>query len=322
MRTARASRRNALTHPLLISAALLVGLLCAASAFADAQQVSLYVNVEEKDNLVTGLQASDFRLTEDGEPRSFQLEMPETPILVTLLVEDSQRSWFYFNDIRDAMQGFVDAAPDGNWYSLVTFAHTSTVQVDFTHHKQRILDAFNDLSQPGWDETDVYDAVFDTLDKLSRLPGRRVLIVIASGFDSFSAHTLDDVQKKVESTDVVIYGVGAGSALRGYYEPYLDSMQRMNLIQAQQFLDMLADASGGDAWFPRFEGAFPDVMKGIVQDLQSQYRLVYTPQVPADGNLHKVKVEAFRIVDDKRQDFKVHVRKGWRLPKELQALRK
>jgi hypothetical protein len=54
---------------------------------------------------------------------------------------------------------------------------------------------------------------------------------------------------------------------------------------------------------PEISSSYRDVMKGIVQDLAFQYRLVYSSQNPRDGKFHKVKVEAFRIVNDKRQDL-------------------
>jgi len=58
--------------------------------------------------------------------------------------------------------------------------------------------------------------------------------------------------------------------------------------------------------------AFPDVMKGIMQNLANQYRLVYSLQAPDDGKLHQIKVDAFQVVNDRRHEFKVRVRKGWR----------
>ncbi len=139
-----------------------------------------------------------------------------------------------------------------------------------------------------------------------------MLIVIGSGFDSFSSYTLGDVQKKIESANVLVYGVGAGSMLRGQYEPYLGSSARMDLLQAEAFLKMLADKSGGQAWFPRFEAAFQSVLQGVMQMLQFQYKMVYESQIPLDGKFHKIKVEAFQVVDDKRHDYKVRVREGWR----------
>ncbi len=53
-------------------------------------------------------------------------------------------------------------------------------------------------------------------------------------------------------------------------------------------------------------------MKDIMQNLANQYRLVYSLQGPDDGKLHQIKVDAFQVVNDRRHEFKVRVRKGWR----------
>lgn len=285
------------------------------STEAGGRKVSLYLDVEKGDKLIRGLKAGNFRLYEDGESRSFQLEKPETPATVALVVEFSQSSWMYMDDIQRAMQAFLQEAPEGNWYALVTFSHQTNILVDFTKQKGEITQAFNDLQTPNWDEIDTYDALYDTLDRLERLPGRRVLIFIGSGFDTFSEHTLEEVQKKVEASDVNIFCLGAGSLLRGQYEPYLSDTGRMNLLQAQSFMKMLASKSGGQAWFPKFASAFPDIMQGVMQDLAFQYRLVYTSHLPADGKFHKIEVKAFTIENDQRTDYKVRVREGWRFEK-------
>jgi hypothetical protein len=87
----------------------------------------------------------------------------------------------------------------------------------------------------------------------------------------------------------------------------------MSLLQARACSQMLAEKSGGEAWFPNQWGAYFDVIKGILQDMAKQYRLVYAPHGRADGKLHKIKVEAFQITNDKPRDFKIRVRDGWRV---------
>ncbi|HXG34992.1 MAG TPA: VWA domain-containing protein [Bryobacteraceae bacterium] len=300
------------SHFLRNAACLLAAarLLCAAAP--QGRTVSLYVTVEKGGGLVTGLTEKNFRLYEDGQPKPFRLEPPETPATIALLVEHSQASWPYLNDIAQSIEGFFREAPEGNWYALATFSNQLKVEVDFTKMRGRILEAFSELGQPLWDAINTYDAVWEMLDKMGRLPGRRVLIFIGSGYDDFSAYTLDEVRRKVEQTNVVIYALGAGSMLRGSYEPYLGNTARMNLYQAEAFLRMLADKSGGQAWFPRFETAYRDAMRGIMQSLAAQYRLVYESTVPRDGRFHKIKVEAFQVVNDRREDFRVRAREGWR----------
>jgi len=273
---------------------------------------SLYFAVEDGDKLVGGLTEQNFRLLEDGQGRSFRLAEPESPILVTLLVEYSQISGIYLSDIEQAVRSFVDAAPEGHWYALATYSHGYTIHEDFTKQKGKILAAFAELGQPVWSEVDTYDAIYDILEKLDLLPGRKVLVVVGSGLDTFSSRTLPEVQRKIESSNVTVFGIAAGTLLRGQYDAYLGTGARMELTQAEAFFRMLADKSGGQAFFPRFETAYRDIMQNVFLTLQHQYRMVYESRTPADKKFHRLKLEAFQLTGDKRKDYKVRVREGWR----------
>jgi len=273
---------------------------------------SLYLNVEKGGALISGLTQGNFRLYVDGKSHPFRLEKPEEPASVALLVEHSGSSGYFADDLNAALQGFLKHAPERHWYALATFSHEVEIHTDFTKQIGEITAAYSQLGLPTWNEIDSYDAVYEMLDKTGRLPVRRILIVVGSGLDTFSEHGLGQVQKKAEAENVTIFVAGLGSLFRGVYDPYLDSSARMSLIQAQAFLQMLATKTGGFAWFPNQFNAFPDVMQGIMQSIAMQYRLVYDAPPNGSGKFHKIKVEAFRIVDDKREDFKVLVREGWR----------
>ncbi len=277
-----------------------------------SEPVSLYLNVETDKGLVTGLTQGNFRLYLDGKPQPFRLEKPEEPASVALLVEYSASSGYFLDDLNASMQGFLKHAPEGHWYALATFSHELEIHTDFTKQIGEITATYSQLGLPTWNEIDTYDAVYDMLDKMGRLPGRRILVVVGCGLDTFSEHSLDQVKEKAESENVTIFAAGLGSLFRSSYDLYLGSSARMSLMQAQAFLQMLAQKSGGFAWFPNHFNAFPDVMQGIMQSIATQYRLCYEPPVRNAGKFQKVKVEAFRIVNDKRENFKVLVREGWR----------
>jgi VWFA-related protein len=299
-----------------ISAALLLALVAAQNSNAQLPQpgkpVSLYLTAEENGDLVKGLTQQDFRLFEDGQPRQFKLEKPQTPISVAVLLENSQRAenW-YWEDIQSAVQGFLDNAQKGNWYALASFAHKLHIEVDFTQSIGKIQQGLGDIQAPLWSDIDTYDAVYEMLTKMAPIEGRKALIFVGSGYDTgFSGHTLEDVLKEAESVNVTIYSVAADASLRGYYNQYLGNMAQLNLEATRAFLQGLAEKSGGQAWFPMEQGAYPDIMKGIMQSLDAQYRLVYTPEAPT-GKFDKIKVEAFAVVNDQRKDFHVRVREGW-----------
>lgn len=281
-------------------------------ADAKGEVVSIYLNVEKDGKLINGLERGNFRLSEDGHSREFHLERPEEPASIAFLVEHSAASSYYMEDIAYALDGFKAHGIEGHWYALATFAQKLEVRTDFTRLTGEIDQAYIQLGPPSWNEINTYDAVYDMLDKMERLPGRRILIVIGSGIDTFSEHTLDDVKKKIESSNVTVFAAGIGSMLRGAYDPYLTTSSQMQLMQAQSFLQMLGGKSGGFAWFPKMSNVFHDVTEGIMQSIATQYRLVYATNIRGTEKFRKIKVEAFRIVNDRRENFKVLVREGWR----------
>ncbi len=97
------------TRRIFLRCALGAPLLAATAPGHTLGQRSLYFTVEDGDKLVTGLKESNFRLYEDGQPVSFRLAEPESPIAVTFLVEYSQASGLYLNDIITAFRELWDA---------------------------------------------------------------------------------------------------------------------------------------------------------------------------------------------------------------------
>lgn len=276
------------------------------------EPVSLYLHVEKDGSIVTGLKAANFRLYEDGELHPFFLAAPEELTSIAILVEYSRASGVFLEEIDTAIQGIQRHAPENHWYALATFSHTVTIESDFTNQPAALAAAWVNREIPVWNEIDTYDAVYEMLDKLGRLPGRRVLVLIGSGLDTFSEHSLDDVRRKVAEENVNIFVAGLGAALRNRYDPWMGASSRMNLMRAQAFLRSLAEESGGFAWFPSHSQAYSDVMEGVFQCINSQYRLIYNSNAPGSGKFHPIRVEAFQIVNDRRKDFQVLVRRGWR----------
>lgn len=308
----RAQTGDRLSRLLAISALALwaAPLSSAWTIVTEPEQVSLYLNVEKDGKLVTGLGDSNFRLYVDGKLVPAHLEKPETPASIALLVEYSNSTGYYIDDIDAAINGLMKHAPEGHWYALATYSQGLKINQDFTNLTGEVANAYSSLGPPMWSEINTYDAIYDMLDKMGRLPGRRILIVVGTGVDTFSEHNLDDVRKKIEEENVIVFVAGAGSPFRGVYD--LGSSGQMTLLQAKAFLEMVAEKSGGYAWFPNQFSAFPDVIQGTMQSIETQYRLVYQSPIRPAGKFHKIKVEAFRIVNDKREDYKVLVRSGWR----------
>jgi VWFA-related protein len=156
---------------------------------------------------------------------------------------------------------------------------------------------------PEFREANLFDALLETIDELRDVKGKKSILLLASGFDTFSKHTLDQTLKRVKETDVPIYSVGMAEELQ-VRNPRGDSI---NYLQAKNQLTTFAAMTGGYAWFPRFQGEMNSIFSTVAEYLRSQYTVGFTPSTSPDGKYHKLKVE---IVDEQGNPMMQPDRKG------------
>ena len=87
-----------------------------------------------------------------------------------------------------------------------------TIQVDFTRNKTEVQDALSALSYPGFSEANLFDAVVDTLEKLDRIKGKKAILLVTTGIDTFSKATLDDTLDKLRKSNVTVFCVGVAES--------------------------------------------------------------------------------------------------------------
>ena len=66
---------------------------------------------------------------------------------------------------------------------------------------------------PAFIESNLFDAVADVVDRLRDVKGKKAVLVLASGADTFSKLTFDKIQGKLKETDVTIFCVGVAEQL-------------------------------------------------------------------------------------------------------------
>jgi hypothetical protein len=94
----------------------------------------------------------------------------------------------------------------------MTFDLHSRIVSDFTQDKSQVQEAINSMRVPTFDERNLFDALYEAEDRLSRIEGRKYIILIASGRDTFSRISFDKILQKVRNTpDVTIFTVSTGA---------------------------------------------------------------------------------------------------------------
>ena len=163
--------------------------------------------------------------------------------------------------------------------------------------KQAVYGALNELRIPGFSETDLFDTLYDTLDRLDRVQGKKYIILITTGFNSFSRTTLDQVMKKIKDTkDVTKFPISVGQIARIMGQAGNRGMgihaSEMDYLQADNEMRTFAAMTGGRAYFPRFQAEYGEDFQDIGSDIRNQYSLAYHPtNSKLDGTYRKLKVE-------------------------------
>jgi VWFA-related protein len=199
--------------------------------------------------------------------------------------------------------------------------------VDFTHRWAEVRGALGAMGQPNFRESNLFDALLDTLDRLKGVQGKKSILLFASGLDTFSSANLDEAIAGMRESEVAIYSVGVGEQLFHSLDMGggLSGSGRLVYLQAQSQLRTFSEITGGRAWFPRFQGEIPSIMSDIAAGLRNQYSLAYTPgNAKLDGKYHKIKVDLvapnggpLTVLDQngKKRKFQVYTRQGYQTPK-------
>jgi VWFA-related protein len=290
--------------------------------------VNVDVLVTTKDGqFVPGLKQGNFRILEDGVPQQVtHFNVSQAPITAVLLVEFANIYYIFSLQALQASYAFVNTLKKDDWIAVAYFDMQPHILVDFTQDKKAAFGALNQLRIPGFAETNIFDALYDTLDRLDRVEGKKYIILVTTGVDTFSKITYDKMLKKVKDTkDVTVFPISVGFIVREYCDVHPGYCRNahgmgipvghMDYLQGDNEMRTFAAMTGGRAYFPRFEGELPELFGDISSDIRNQYSLSYAPtNSKLDGTYRKLKVQVvapdggpLKVKDQKGKDVKIEI---------------
>jgi len=282
-------------------------------------------------NFLPGLQKEHFRILEDGVPQQIRrMETVEAPMTVALVIEFSSVFWDFLYQTMEAAYGFVNSLRPEDWVAIIAYDMKTEILQDFTRNKGAAFNALGLLNSPTFSESNLFDAVTEIVDRMEDVEGKKAIVIISSGVDTFSRTRYDAALKAVQASDTPIYAIGTGQAVRMWYDSrgYMNSMDNLGFLQADNQLRSFSRLSGGRAYFPRFEGQFREIYADIAAALRNEYNLSYaSSNTKRDGKFRKIKVELLgedgkqlKIVDQKGKEVKyeVRAREGYYAPRPVE----
>ena len=296
--------------------------------------VTVDVTVTTKDGMfIPNLQKQNFRVSEDGVPQTISsFERTEAPVTAVFLVEWAKTNYYFLYDAYNTMYSFLQVMKPDDWIAVVSYDLKPHIWVDFTQDKKAVVQAMRDVTanQIMFSETDLFDALFDTLDRIDGVEGHKYIILVGTGVDTFSRHTLDQALKKVKSTpDVTIFTISTGGMVREQADArgMMSGPQRLDFLQADNQMETFARMTGGMHFKPIFQGQLPEVFRDIGATIRNQYTITYHPSnTKLDGSYRKLKVELVDqaglplqiAINGKKTKYNIIAREGYYAKHEVE----
>ncbi|HMQ03652.1 MAG TPA: VWA domain-containing protein [Pyrinomonadaceae bacterium] len=276
-------------------------------------EVRLPVTVTQNRQLVTGLTLADFQIYEDGvlqEVTSFTTEKTNPPVFVGVLMDTSPSTAGKLAFSKEAAKNFLYTVLQlrKDKAAFMTFDHQVVLHTDFTD-KTDVLDKAVDGIKKTGSQTALYDAIWQFTDeKLRNIPGRRVIVVITDGDDTFSRADLNDAVDIAQRTETTIFGISTKAGFLGSVPGVEAGMVK---DRGDKYLTQLAERTGGEAFFTGDMLALERAFMRISEELRSQYIITYRPaNQNYDGRERKIEV---RFTDrEKTKRYRIRTKTSYR----------
>ena len=269
-------------------------------------EVNLIFTVTDRHgHYIPNLKLSDFALLDDQKApervNSFRQQI-NLPLRVGIVIDASTsiRSRFQFEQ-QSATEFLLETLKSNKDRAFVMgFDVTPTVEQDWTDNIDALETGINRLRPGGG--TAMFDAVYTACrDKLldasrGQEPVRKAMILISDGDDNQSRVHADEAIKMCQRAETIIYAISTNwTPSRG---------------KGDRILSDMAEATGGEVFFPPSVEEMSTSFKSIEEELRSQYALNYTPADFKDDG-------AFRTIylycTDRR--YQVRAKKGYFAPR-------
>lgn len=301
---------------------------------SDVLTVTLDVAVlDNKGNPIPKIPQEKFRVLEDNTPQKITgFSVGEAPMTICLVVEFSNKfqrlySMNWFQTLNDAY-GFVQTLKPEDYLAVIAYDLRPEILSDFSTDRSMAQEALSRLRIPAFSEANLYDTLVFTGERMQDIEGRKAIVLLSSGIDTFSKLTFDKARRAIQDNGVPIYAIGLMQAQRIMSEARMGPTQNLDFLQADNQMKTFASETGGRAFFPRFDGEMPGIFQAVHQSLRNQYTLTYQPSNQTkDGKFRRLKVELvnadgqpLKVVDQKGKPMKVQIitKAGYKAPREVE----
>jgi len=276
------------------------------------RRVRLPITVQDKKgNFVPGLTQRDFMILEDKVPQTietFSDDAVSLPIYVAVLMDTSPSTAGKLKFQQESAMNFIQTVVKVRKDRVLfgTFDDEITLLQDFTDKLDLLDKAVNGVKKMG-KQTALFDAVWQFCDeKMRSVPGRRVLLLVTDGEDTYSRANIRDAIDIAQRTETTIFAISTKAGFLSTV-PGVEAGQVAD--KKDRDLQTLAEETGGQAFFTGDMLALERAFNKISKELRAQYLVTYDPTNKTyDGAFRKIDVK----LADGHGDLKIRTKRGYK----------
>src|SRR5438874_2623080 len=279
----------------------------------NVRRVRLPITVQDKKGqFVSGLAQTDFQILEDKVPQQIDSftseENNNLPLYVAVLMDTSPSTAGKLKFEQESAMNFIQTVirPRKDRVLFATFDDQITLRQDFTDRLELLDRAVFAIKKTG-EKTALYDAVWQFCDeKMRSAQGRRALVIITDGVDTYSRADINDAIDIAQRTETTLFAIstkaGVLSAVPGVESGTVKD-------KADRDLERLCDETGGAALFTGDMLALERAFTKVARELHTQYLITYKPtNNQYDGSYRRVDVK----LTNGHENLKLRTKKGYK----------
>ncbi|HLI29888.1 MAG TPA: VWA domain-containing protein [Terriglobia bacterium] len=239
---------------------------------------------------IPDIHPQNFTVYENGVQQQItSVEIQHASVTVAMLLQDGGRyhelNEVLGNEIPYISHQFLNYLEPGDKLAVLTYSGKVKTLANFNQKRSDVSEMIDQIGTPGFSEANLYDALLDTIRMMKNIQGRKAIVVVTSGVDTFSRATFSDVLQAAENAATPVYVVGLTQIMQNASEVYGAAAPFVHIgwSSIEVDLEKLASASGGRAYFPEADIDVPPIFDDIMENLRLRYIITYVSSSPASA---------------------------------------
>jgi VWFA-related protein len=263
-----------------------------------AAQVTILLSVDDPSgSFIPNLRPENFVVYENGIRQSgVTADVEHAPVTLAVLLEGGGRyqqlNKILATEIPYVARPLVELLKGDDTVALFSYSDGVRTLFDFDHPNRNFAALFDALPEPVYSEAKLYDALVETLNRTAPMPGRKAVLLISTGLDTFSQANFDAVRAQAERSKTPIYVIGLSETVLstlGADGP----LGKIDWKRSDEQLRTLSKVSGGRSYL---RTATLDI-RAIYDDIMEHLRVRYVLRYVSSGSEESARTIRVELVN-------------------------